>query len=102
MAAQNDRLTKVQPPQTPVSTLAIRQTIAAVEDALARHEQVCQLLVQTEKALTKAETEFENWIVEHPQCPTCGGALSIDTLPCGAGGDGQHGATAAMEVGIDE
>ena len=102
LAAQNDWLSKAQPPQAPVSTVAIRQTIAAVEDALTRHEQVCQLLAQTERALTEAETEFENWIVEHPQCPTCGGALSIDTLPCGTGGDGQHGATAALEVGIDE
>ena len=102
LAAQNEWLSKVQPPEAPVSTVAIRQTIAAVEDAFSRHEQVGQLLSQTEKDLTEAETEFENWIVQHPQCPTCGGALSIDTLPCGAGGDGQHATTPPLEVGIDE
>ncbi len=80
---QQSKLLKVvvEPPELR-SPRQLATTIGTLVEVLQKYEQLAQLLETTERDLRIARDQFEAWILDHPQCPTCGAEVSIDSLPC--------------------
>ena len=83
LANQSKRLAKIEEPPQLDSPRQLKAVIASLDEVLLKHEQLSQLMASTSKALKAAKHDFEAWIEEHPQCPTCGSELSAHALPCG-------------------
>lgn len=90
MEAKASALAGLQSTQPPDDVGAMQTLIGSIEKLQAASDVLNQQLDLAIKSIAEAEAAFEKWIVDHPQCPTCGSALTVESLVHSHGGETQQ------------